>query len=138
MNGFAAYKKTQTRSTTRIDLILQLFRKAMDNLDRARQALTDGHPDRAQPFLVNTQLIVSALSAELPGYQDENAVNFLRLYEFVAHQMSVATIVSIDAALKVLTPLQEGFEAVRTQAADMEMQGQIPPMREAHFVSLTA
>ena len=53
------------------------------------------------------------MAAELPAYQDEGAVNFLRLYEFVTHQMKLGTIESVDAAVRVLTPLLQGFEAVR-------------------------
>jgi flagellin-specific chaperone FliS len=138
MNGYSVYKKHQTTPTTRIDLILQLFRKAMENLTRARAALSDNQTERARPHLASTQLIVSALASELPAYKDENSVNFLRLYEFVAHQMTVGTIESIDAAVKVLTPLQEGFETVRAEAVAMEMQGRIPPLQEPRFVSLTA
>jgi flagellar secretion chaperone FliS len=138
MTGHAAYKKMQHLSTTRIDLILTLYRKAFENLDRARQALTQAQPDLARPFLLNTQQMVASMAAELPAYKDESAVNFLRLYEFVAHQMMLGTVESIDAAVKVLTPLREGFEAVRDQAVSLEMQGAIPPLDQARLVSVTA
>jgi flagellin-specific chaperone FliS len=138
MTGYAAYKKTRTLPTTRIDLILTLYRKAFENLARARQALTQAKPDAARPFLLNAQLIVSSMAAELPAYRDDGAVSFLRLYEFVAHQMTLETVESIDAAVKVLTPLQEGFEAVRDQAVSLELQGAIPPLDEARMVSVTA
>jgi flagellin-specific chaperone FliS len=138
MNGYAAYKKTQSLPTTRIDLILTLYRKAIENLARARAALTQAKLDLARPLLLNTQLIVSGLAAELPAYRDEGAINFLRLYEFVAHQMNLGTIESVDAAVRVLTPLLEGFEAVRDQAIALEMKGELPPLHEARLVSVTA
>jgi flagellin-specific chaperone FliS len=138
MTGYAAYKKTQNMPTTRIDLILTLYRKAFENLARARQALAQAQPELARPFLLNTQQLVASMAAELPAYKDDGAVNFLRLYEFVAHQMTLGTVESIDAAEKVLTPLREGFEAVRNQAVSLELQGVLPPLDEARLVSVTA
>ena len=35
-------------------------------------------------------MIVAALASELPAYKDDVALNCLRLYEFVAHQMVLA------------------------------------------------
>lgn len=136
MNPLAAYKRQQHRTTPRIDLILALYRKALQNLRQARQALAEGHPDVARPLLVNTQLIVSGLASELPAYQDESAANFLRLYEFVAHQMVEGTIASVDAATKVLRPLLDSFEAVRDQALTLEKQGLIPALDRTQQVSL--
>jgi flagellin-specific chaperone FliS len=136
MTGYAAYKMVQNLPTTRIDLILTLYRKALQNLGRAREALTRQQPDAARPLLLKTQLIVTGLASELPAYRDETAINFLRLYEFVAHQMRLGTIASVDASVKVLTPLLKGFEAVREQAVALEMQGKIPPLDQSRFVSI--
>jgi flagellin-specific chaperone FliS len=138
MTGLAAYKQTQNLPMTRIGLILTLYRKALEFLERARQELTEQRPDAARKYLANTQLIVAALASELPAYKDEVAINCLRLYEFVAHQMVIGTVESVDAAVKVLRPLQAGFEAVREQATALEMQGAIPPLDQARLVSLKA
>lgn len=136
MIGHAAYKNVQNLPPTRIDLILTLYRRSLQNLGRARQALVQQQPDAARPLLAQTQLIVTALASELPGCKDEAAINFLRLYEFVAHQMKVGTIDSVDAAVRVLTPLLNGFESVREQAVTLERQGAIPPLDQARLVSL--
>jgi flagellin-specific chaperone FliS len=136
MTGHSAYKRVQSLPPTRIDLILTIYRKTMENLGRARQALTDDKPDVARPLLLQTQLLISSMASELPAYKDELAINFLRLYEFVAHQMSVGTIDSVDAAVRVITPLMKGFEAVREQAAALERQGAIPPLDQSRLVSL--
>jgi len=137
MHPYEAYQ-AKNRSMTRIELILATYRKAMENLGQARAALAESNPEAARPFLVNAQLIVSGLSAELPAYDDEAAANFLRLYEFVAHQMAVGTAESVEAAIKVLRPLMEGFEAVHEQALTIEAQGLIPPLDAARQVSVTA
>lgn len=138
MTGYAAYKQVQAMPMTRIDLILTLYRRAMENLKRARQALEQNDRAAARPRLAQTQLIVAALSSELPAYKTEAAVNFLRLYEFVAHQMTLETVAGVDAAVRVLTPLLAGFEAVREKAVALELQGEIPPLDEARLVSIKA
>ncbi len=138
LNGYAAYKKVQTMPTTRIDLILALYRKAIHNLGRARQALEQQNADAARPLLVQTQLMISGMASELPAYRDEASLNFLRLYEFVVHQMKLGTIESVDAAVRVLTPLLKGFEAVREEALELERRGSIPPLDQSRLVSVKA
>ncbi len=138
MQGLAAYRQTQNLTRTRIEIILTLYRRALTNLSRARQALAENKPDAARPFLLHTQTIVMALSAELPAYKDEFAINCLRLYEFVAYQMAQGGASNIDAAERVLRPLLEGFEAVREEATALEMQGKIVPLDRDNGVSLTA
>lgn len=138
MHPYQAYRNQPARSMPRIELILAMYRKALENLARARQALTDGQADAAQRFLVNTQLIVSGLSADLPAYRDDSAATFLRLYEFVAHKMTLGTIESIDGASKVLRPLLEGFEAIHDQALAIESQGGIPSLDASRQVCASA
>jgi flagellin-specific chaperone FliS len=123
---------------TRIDLILELYQKALEHLDGARVALAAGRPEVALSHRTKTQLIVVGLAAGLPAYKDEAAVNFLRLYEFVAHQMTLGTSESIDAAANVLRALLKGFETVREQALALEQQGKIPALERDQLVSLTA
>jgi flagellar biosynthetic protein FliS len=138
MNAYDAYKQTQNLPRTRIDVILTLYRKSLANLEKARQALSEQKAGAALSFLVNTQTIVMALAAELPAYKDELARNFLRLYEFVSHQMTQGKIENVDAAAKVLRILLTGFEAVREEAANLELQGKIPPLENHGLLSLTA
>jgi flagellar secretion chaperone FliS len=138
MQGYAAYKEAQNSPMTRIDLILTLYRKALDHLSLARAALGDHRPEKALPHLAKTQLVVLGMAAGLPGHKDEAALNFLRLYEFVAYQMVQGTLEGVDAADKVLRTLLKGFETVREQAVSLELQCKIPPLDRDHLVSLTA
>jgi flagellin-specific chaperone FliS len=137
MQGYAAYKEAQNAPMTRIDLILTLYRKALDLLAQARGALADHCPERALPHLAKTQLIVLGMAAGLPGHKDEAAHNFLRLYEFIAYQMVQGTLESVDAAEKVLRTLLKGFETVREEAVSLELQCKIPPLDRDRLVSLT-
>jgi flagellin-specific chaperone FliS len=138
MQGHAAYKQAQNLTMTRIDLILASYRKALEQLAQARIALEQVRRDDALPYLTRTQLIIVGMASGLPAYKDEIALNFLRLYEFVAHQMTLGTLASVDAAAGVLRTLLTGFEKVREQAATLESQGKIPPLGQDHLVSFTA
>ena len=138
MQGYAAYKQAQNLPMTRIDLILASYRKALEQLAGARAALSQQRREDALPFLTRTQLIVVGMASGLPAYKDETALNFMRLYEFVAHQMTLGTLASVDAATGVLRTLLTGFEKVRDQAAALEAQGKIPALGKDHLVSFNA
>jgi flagellar secretion chaperone FliS len=138
MQGYAAYKQTQDLRLTRIDLILTLYRKALDHLDQAAKSLADEKDADALPHLTKAQMIVVGLASGLPAYQDESATNFLRLYEFVAYQLAQRTLQGVAAAANVLHTLLKGFEGARDQAVVLELQGKIPPLDRDHLISLTA
>jgi flagellin-specific chaperone FliS len=138
MYGQSAYKQSQSFSKTRIDTIITLYRKALSYLDRARLALVDNRPEVAKPFLLNTQTIVMALASNLPAYKDEGAANFFRLYEFIAFQMGQGALENVDAAVRILRILLEGFEAKHDEALALELQGAIPALDADNGLSLTA
>ena len=83
-------------------------------------------------------MIVVGIASGLPACRDETTINFLRLYEFVAHQLAVRTPDSVAAAMQVLGTLRKGFEKVRTQALSLEAEGKIPPLDRDRLLSLTA
>lgn len=138
MRPYAAYQRTQNEPTTRIDLVLTLYRQGLDFLQRARTALTDGRKEDALPHLAKTQMIVMALAAGIPLDGTEVERNLLRLYEFVSYQTTQATLDGVEGATKVLRSLARGFERARQQALDLEYQGTIPPLGSECLVSMTA
>ena len=138
MSAHSAYRQSQALPMTRIDVILTLYRKAIENLGKARAALNEHQPNAARQYLLKTQMAVMALSSNLPAFKDETAINFLRLYEFVSYQMVQGKIENVDAADKVLRTLLKGFETVRPEAVALELQGKIPPLSRDRMVSVTA
>ena len=138
MRPYQVYQQHKQPSMARIHAILALYNSAIDRLRRARALLTEQKQDAAMPLLTETALIVASLSAGMTGTNDPAELNFLRLYEFVAHQLTLKTPAAIEAARKVLATLLEGFEAVRDQAAAMEAHGEIAPVDRDNLVSVTA
>lgn len=137
MYAYEAYKSQRNATMSRIDLVLLAYRKSLDWMQQAREAIAAGERDRATPLLAKTQLVISSLAAGFTGMTDEVSLNFLRLYEFASHSIAKGEIADIDAAQKALRPLLEGFEAAREQAVALEAQGTIPPLSQEHTLQVT-
>lgn len=136
MRGIQAYQQQQTTSQPRIDIILALYRKALEQLRNARVALLGNNADAARPHLTRAHLIVQALASGMCA-DDELAVNFLRLYEFVSDRLTRGTVEDIDAAHNVLQTLLEGFEAARQDAVALESSGVLPVFGQQHTLQVT-
>jgi len=121
----------------RVDLVLLAYRKSLEWLEEARNAIAAGAPERATPLLSRTQLVISSLAAGVAGAEDEVSLNFLRLYEFISNAISQGDANDLDAARNVLRTLMAGFEAARGQAIALEIQGSIPAMGRDHVLHLT-
>ena len=139
MLAYQKYRKDEPTGWTRIDLLLALYDKALERLDRAEQALRANDAETALPQLAKTQLIVTELAAGVRVEVNPEAnTNMLRLYEFVGNELVRASVEAIENARKVLRTLREGFEAVRAEANEMERTGRIPTADQLQMVLETA
>lgn len=136
MNPYRSYKQNEPASGwTRIDLLLALYDKALERLDRAEGALLAGEPMVAVPQLALTQLIIAELAAGVRVEVNPEAnTNILRLYEYLAAELSHPAIANIGNARKVLRTLREGFEAVRVEANELERTRRLEPADRAQMV----
>lgn len=130
MNPYAVYQQQKASGWTRIDLLLAMYDGAIGRLERAAEALRRNDAETAQPLVDRAQLIVGELVNCLDLSYGEVPVNTLRLYEFVLHLLGQGGVDQIEAALKVLRNLREGFQGIRDQAVDLERSGQIPAFGE--------
>lgn len=138
MNPYQAYQQPSASGTTRIDLILGLYRVAIDRLERAQAALSKNDAAKAQQFRADAQLSITGLAGGLDLSQGEMNLNLLRLYEFVAECIEVGSSEMLDGALKVLRILQEGFEEIRPEALELERNGTIPSVDCVRLLHATA
>ena len=139
LNAYAKYRKDEPTGWTRMDLLLALYDKALERLDRAEAALAAGDSATALPQLAKTQLIVTELASGVRVEVNPEAnTNMLRLYEYVAHELAKPTPAGIENARKVLRTLREGFEAVRAEANEMERSGRLPSADQAQMLLVTA
>jgi flagellar biosynthetic protein FliS len=140
MNPYQKYRRQEeVVSWTRADLLLALYDKALERLDRAEASLQAGDAVAATSQLAKAQLTVMALASGVNvEVNPENGTNMLRLYEFVVHELRTLNAPGIANARKVLRTLREGFEAIRDEANEMERRGQIPPVDQLQLVLATA
>jgi flagellin-specific chaperone FliS len=140
MNPYQKYRRQdEATGWTRMDLLLALFAKALERLDRAENLLSTGDPIGATSQLAKTQLLVMALASGVnPEVNPEAGANMLRLYEFVGNELRQVRVESIANARKILRTLREGFEAVRDEANELERTGRIPSADQFQMVHASA
>lgn len=140
MNVYQKYRQGEPLAgMTRIEVLLAMFDGALTRLDKAAQALTNGDVPVATPYLVKTQLIVSALAAGVRLDVDpENGTNMLRLYEFVVHEIKTPRLQNVRNAAKILGILREGFEAIKDEAIRLEKTGELVASNRLQMVLETA
>jgi flagellar biosynthetic protein FliS len=138
MNPHKAYQANSRGSRSRIDLLLELYDRAIDIAQRALAALNRGDAETARPLLNKAQAGWAALAAGVDTSQGEVAVNLARLYEFVVYSLSQGTPNDVKAALDVLTTLREALLGIRAQAVELERSGAIPPLEAQRLVEVTA
>jgi flagellin-specific chaperone FliS len=138
MRAYDAYRKNRQVGTPRIELILSLYDQAIARLEQA-ETLVAKDPDSllAKTLASQVQSIVSGMSAGIVN-KDPLSINFLRLYEFVAHRVSQPSVPNFRDAAKVLRTLRAAFESVRGQATMLERAGEIPPIDAVPSVKVTA
>jgi flagellin-specific chaperone FliS len=137
MNPYQSYLAASAVESTRIDMLLALFNRAIERLESASASLKAGRDSEALPLLTRAQMVVCELAAGVDSKYD-GAANFLRLYEFVGHAISERTAAQADAALQVLCTLRAGFQAIRPEAAALEQSGAVPRLHNTCLVQAMA
>lgn len=119
-----AYQQPHGTTLPRIDVLLEIYDRLLDHLERARAVLSTV-PDEARRLLTPCSAAVSGLATGLD--LDVNiSANFFRLYEYIIHCIAQASDSSLRDAQDILRTLRDGFQAVRPQALDLERAGHIP------------
>ena len=140
MTPYHRYRQAEPSAHwTRMDMLLALYDGALARLDKAAQALTNGDIPVATPYLSKAQLLVNELAAGVRVDVDEEmGTNVLRLYEFVVNEIRTPRMANVRNAVKILTTLREGFEAVREEANRMERAGELTAADRLQMVLATA
>ncbi len=135
MIPYHAYRRQQEVTGTRIDLLLSLYDGAIERLETARDLLRQGNAAAAQPLLVRVQMIVLGLAAGVNlEVGDPSSPALLQLYEFSIHALGSGKVEDVEAVLRCLDTVREGFRAIRDEAVRLERSGAIPPLTAARLV----
>lgn len=140
MNLYQKYRRQEeVANWTRIDLLLALYDKAIERLNKAEAAIRARDAATATPQIAKTQLIINELASGVRiDVNPEMNTNILRLYEFATTELSHSSVEGIANARKVLQTLREGFESIRAEANEMERTGKIPSLDQLQMVHTTA
>jgi flagellin-specific chaperone FliS len=119
-------KKERATGWTRIELLLALYDKALERLNRADADLAARNEFAATQQLIQIQLILTSLAAGVcVELNPEQGNNILRLYSFVSNELRTPRAEGIASARKILGTLREGFEAIREEANQLERSGRL-------------
>ncbi len=110
---------------TRIDLLLQLYDRGIERVGNAKAALEAEDGDAYVQSFVDSQKTILAIHSGLKADEHDVAFNVARLLHFVLQSLADK---KFDDAIKVLTELRNGFEAIAEEANELETSGKIPPM----------
>ncbi len=123
------YLKTQIETASQPQLLLMLFDAAVKKLNIAKKAIRDKSIEKSHQELTKVQRIfielMLALDLEKGG---DLAVNLLRIYDFIYHQLVKANIRQdtgmIDEVMPIVENLRNGWsEAVEKFNADAKSGG---------------
>lgn len=125
------YKRKQIESASPGRLIVMLYDAALDNLDKAEEAITGEGADRFEKFhnyMMTSQNIITELTVALDMDKGgEIAKNLFRLYDFCNWRLVDGNVKkdtkAIQEVRKVLEVLKSGWEEIQdTPIPDSDMK----------------
>lgn len=128
MNGVEIYRQQRALSWTRVDLLLALYNSAIRDIDEALAAIDSNDAETSRQKRNHAMRVVLQLQTGLDFDYGELPVNVFRLCEFVQHALLTGEKERLVSARGVLATLHEAFEAIRTEAVELEGRGELPPV----------
>ncbi|NND98994.1 MAG: hypothetical protein HKN47_16890 [Pirellulaceae bacterium] len=136
MSNLGAYKKQELCGAwTRIEMLLQIYDRALISVQSCGAALAKGDAMGYSKHYINAQKAILAIHSGLEPEKNEVAFNVARLLHFVTVSIEKQ---QFDVATKVLNQLRDGFAAVADEATELEREGKIPAMSNAMSYESTA
>lgn len=127
-------KQTLFGGWTRIDMLIQLYDRAISSLSGASEALTVGDDHTYARLFLDAQKTILAIHTGLKPDEYEIAFNVARLLHFV---LSAIEQKNFRDAIMVMENLRDGFVGIADEANELERTGQIPAFEthdELHMI----
>ena len=110
---------------TRIEMLLQLYDRAISSISATKTALEADDQQSYAKFFVDSQKTILAIHTGLKPDEHDVAYNIARLLHFVLRCLEEK---NFEQAILVMTELRAGFGAIAAEANELEQQGEISPM----------
>lgn len=115
-------KETMIKGWTRIDMLLALYDRTIENIQTAKAAYESGESNLYVDARIAASQCILGLHSGLDT-QEESAQNVARLLHFVAVRLEED---NFDEAILFLRKLRGTFAQIRTEASTLEREGKLP------------
>lgn len=117
------------REWTRVDLLIALYDRAAETLDKVAEAIRAKSDAPRFESHAKAILLMEQIVAGIDPAVASSSADVFRICEFAMNGLDAEDVDSILAAAKAFRTLREGFAAVRDDAIAMERRGEIPPLQ---------
>ena len=129
MNPIAAYRAATATSWTRIEMLLALYDAAIESVERVVTSFdTPGDPSAITTEKLRARKLTLEILDGIDASQGDVAANCQRLIIYTLEQFRLDERAHWDAACRVLKTLRDGFAGIKSEAIELESQGQIPQL----------
>lgn len=119
---------------TRIDMLIQLYDRAIASLEGTNEAMAVGDDATYARLFLDAQKTILAIHTGLKPDEYEIAFNVARLLHFVLSSIEQK---NFEDAIMILQNLKEGFLGIAEEANELEKTGQVPAFEthdELHMI----
>lgn len=119
---------------TRIDMLIQLYDRAIASLEGTSEALKVGDDATYTRLFLDAQKTILAIHTGLKPDEYEIAFNVARLLHFVLSSIEQK---KFEDAILILQNLRDGFDGIAEEANELEKTGQVPAFEthdELHMI----
>lgn len=116
-----AYESKADQKWTRIEMLVALYSETIETLERTLEV----EHGSIEHFRVRLRVLslISAIESGVNRQYGEMTNNVLRLCEFVRMSVMTGQKEELEASIKVLQNLHDGFNGIRSEANEMERTG---------------
>ena len=135
---YQAYRDQVTSDWSRIDMLIALFDKAIEVLDKLLLARDDNDEIQyQQQTLFFMQVMLHFRTGLNPEY-GELPSQMLRLYEYIEHSVATRDTEQLQSARTILSDLRDSYNSIRDKATELEKHGEIPSLSHQQLCDKTA
>jgi len=121
-----AYQSREFSDMTRIEMLLKLYAETIGSIELVRAAQAEGDQELYRSSMNRSRrLVLGLLSGVNRDYPLGDDIH--RLLVFVIACLRDEN-PDFEGALQVLGTLRDGFQEIEGKAAELEAQGEIPPL----------
>lgn len=123
-----AYRQSRNTSLTRVDMLIKLYNKTISTIEKAKQAMDAADDIAAENHkLMAYRCLIALLDGIKPEHDDVSA-NTHRICLYAINQVWEGSASNFENSLKALCPIRDAFVAIRDDAVQMELSGEIPAL----------